>query len=96
MSQLRPLVVAAAAPMLHGDQSYLEPAAAGRAAFWQGRSISANPLVGAPAREWTSGWKQAHAALVMQSGQDAWAVSRTERLRLFRVYRPVDVPRSTR
>ena len=93
MSQLRSLAVA---PMLNGDRSYMEPAAAGRAAFWQGRPVCANPHVGGPAREWTSGWKRAQAALVTQPGQDAWALSRAERMGLFRLYRPVDVPRSTR
>ena len=95
MSQLRSFVVASAGPMPKGNRGYLEPAAAGREAFWRGRPIAANPLIDGPAREWANGWKAARTELTAQSGQDVWTIGREERLRLLRTYRPVDVPKGT-
>ncbi len=91
MSQLRPFTVALPHSGSGRDRHYLEPLAAGHEAFWQGRPISANPLIGGPAREWTSGWRRAQAELIARSGQDPWALSRTERLRLLRTHRPADM-----
>jgi hypothetical protein len=39
-------------------QHNLEPAMRGLYAFRLGQPISANPLIGQAAREWTAGWKR--------------------------------------
>ena len=92
MSQLRPFTVALPRSESGVARNYLEPRASGREAFWRGRPISANPLIGGPAREWTSGWISAQAELIARSGQDPWALSRPERLKLLREHCPADMP----
>jgi hypothetical protein len=39
-------------------QHNLEPAMRGLYAFRLGQPVSANPLIGQAAREWTAGWKR--------------------------------------
>ena len=56
------------------SSSYIEPRAAGHEAFLRGLPVWANPLMGATAREWTAGWKQAQAEV----GQPARTADRGE------------------
>jgi hypothetical protein len=70
----------------------LEPRATGREAFWRGRSIGANPLVGDAAREWRDGWCQGLVDFAARTGQSALPSSARERQRLLNSHRPEDIP----
>jgi len=68
-----------------------EPRAAGREAFWAGRSICSNPLIGHAAREWKEGWNVGLAEFVALSDRSALPPSALERRRLLNKYRPDDI-----
>jgi hypothetical protein len=68
-----------------------EPNALGREAFWKGRPIWANPLVGHAARAWTAGWRQGLAELTTHSGQTDLPESGAERRHLLTRHLPPDI-----
>jgi len=74
----------------------LEPFALGRYAFWQGRPISTNPLIGQAAREWTIGWRRGLTELVAlvppDQQQAVQALPAAEQRRLVRLHCPSDIP----
>jgi len=81
--------------MRRNDSQNLEPRALGRYAFWQGRPITVNPLVGPAAREWAEGWKRGVtelAARLPQDQQDVQALPAAVPYRLLRRHCPSDVP----
>jgi hypothetical protein len=81
--------------MSRADLQNLEPLALGRYAFWQGRPITVNPLIGPAAREWAVGWRRGLTELMAclpPDQQDVQALPTTEQRRLLRVHCPRAVP----
>lgn len=75
----------------HWRINVLEPAAAGREAFWTGRPIWANPLTGADARDWREGWNQGLGEFSASTGQTALPARALQRRHLLTKYRPEDI-----
>jgi hypothetical protein len=77
------------------DLQNLEPLALGRYAFWRGRPITVNPLVGPAAREWAAGWRRGLtelAACLPPDQQDVQSLPAAVQDRLLRRHCPNDVP----
>jgi hypothetical protein len=70
---------------------YTEARAAGREAFWHGRPIWANPLIGGPARDWTAGWKRGATELAARRSESKLPTSASELRQLLTLHRPDDV-----
>jgi hypothetical protein len=80
--------------MARTDLQNLEPLALGRYAFWQGRPIAANPLIGQAAREWAVGWRRGLTELVAcvpPDQEDVQALPAAVQCRLLRIHCPNDV-----
>jgi hypothetical protein len=80
---------------MRSDLQNLEPLALGRYAFWQGRPIAVNPLVGVAAREWAVGWRRGLTELISRvpaDQPDVQTLSTASLGRLLRAYCPPDIP----